>query len=72
MLPCLLKEYKDIKIIHGSPEDRSEVAGQAVFEIAQFFIGTGEVKATTKVAEIGADAAKTSKAINLTTKANKL
>lgn len=71
-LASLATEFVDKKIIHGSAEDRSEVAGQAVFEIAQFFIGTGEVKATTKVAEIGADAAKTSKALNLTTKANKL
>lgn len=65
----LATEFVDKKIIHGSAEDRSEVAGQAVFEIAQFFIGTGEAKAATKAAEIGADAAKTSKAINLTTKA---
>lgn len=64
----LAMDFVDNKIIHGSSEDRSEVAGQAVFEIAQFFIGTGEVKATTKVAELGVDAAKTSKAVNLTTK----
>ena len=68
----LATEFVDKKIIHGSAEDRSEVAGQAVFEIAQFFIGTGEAKAATKAAEIGADAAKTSKAINLTTKATKV
>lgn len=67
----LAMDFVDNKIIHGSAEDRSEVAGQAVFEIAQFFIGTGEVKATTKAAEIATDAAKTSKAINLTTKATK-
>lgn len=68
----LARDFVDNKIIHGSAEDRSEVAGQAVFEIAQFFIGTGQAKAATKAAEIGADAAKTSKAINLTTKATKV
>jgi RecA/RadA recombinase len=68
----LAMDFVDNKIIHGNAEDRSEVAGQTVFEIAQFFIGTGEVKATTKAAELGVDAAKTSKAINLTTKATKV
>jgi hypothetical protein len=75
MIPGLANlaiEFVDNKIIHGSPEDRSEAAGQAVFEIAQFFIGTGEAKAMTKVAEVGVDAAKTTKALSLTTKANKL
>lgn len=67
----MAKEYVNTKIIHGSAEDRSEAAGQVVFEIAQYCIGTGEVKAGTKIAEISTDAAKTSKAINVTNKVNK-
>lgn len=66
----MAKEYVNTKIIDGSAEDRAEVAGQLVFEIAQFCIGTGEVKAGTKVTELSMDAAKTSKALNATNKVN--
>ncbi len=43
--------------MNGSPEDRAEVSGQVLFEIASMFIGTGEAKAATKAASTSADVA---------------
>ena len=61
MLPAIGKgvvDYWDTKIVNGSPEDRAEASGQAIFEIASMFIGVGEVKAATKVASTGMDVAR--------------
>ena len=60
MLPAIgngISDYWDTKIVNGSPEDRAEVSGQVLFEIASMFIGTGEAKAAAKAASTGADVA---------------
>ncbi|MCT4618354.1 MAG: hypothetical protein N4A62_03085 [Marinisporobacter sp.] len=44
-------DYVDKKIIHGTPEDRAEAAGQGIFEIASFVVGVGEAKAAARVAK---------------------
>ncbi|WP_206426594.1 EndoU domain-containing protein [Clostridium sp. E02] len=40
-----VKTFWNEKIVEGSAEDRAEVVGQAVFEVATYFIGVGEAKA---------------------------
>lgn len=44
-----VKTFWDDKVVNGSPEDRAEVVGQAVFEVATWLIGVGEVKTGTTV-----------------------
>ncbi|TCO68980.1 HNH endonuclease signature motif containing protein [Marinisporobacter balticus] len=61
-----VSEFVDKKIIHGTPEDRAEAAGQAVFEVAAWFVGAGEAKAgltAAKAADKAGDAAKVIKTV---------
>lgn len=44
-----VKTFWADKVVNGSPEDRAEVVGQAVFEVATWLIGVGEVKTGTTV-----------------------
>lgn len=56
-----IKEFVDKKIIHGSAEDRAQVAGQAAFEVVSWLVGAGEAKAGIKAADAASDGAKLSK-----------
>nr|WP_288826852.1 polymorphic toxin type 15 domain-containing protein [uncultured Clostridium sp.] len=38
------KTFWNEKVVNGSPEDRAEVVGQAVFEVATWLVGVGEAK----------------------------
>ena len=38
------KTFWNEKVVNGSPEDRAEVVGQAVFEVATWLVGAGEAK----------------------------
>jgi hypothetical protein len=73
-----VKTFWDEKVVNGSPEDRANIVGQAVFEIGSWFVGTGPAKAganagkaskTAKVASKTTKAAKTAKTVSTTTKA---
>jgi hypothetical protein len=63
--------YFKEKVIGGSPEEQAEFAGQLTFEIAQLFIGTGEVKAGATVAKTGTELSTGLKAIKTTTTVEK-
>lgn len=74
MLPAIGDEigkfFKE-KILEGSPDDWAEVSGQAVFEIAQYVIGTGEVKTGSTIAKMSGDMTKGLKFVKATSMAEK-
>ncbi|MFR3730498.1 HNH endonuclease [Lacrimispora sp.] len=74
-LPLICNEVKNFfvdKVCNGSGDERAEVAGQVVFEIAQLFIGTGQVKAGTTIAKTGSELSTGIKAVKATTTAEKV
>lgn len=75
MVPAIAKimiKHVDTKVIHGSAEDRVEFTSQAIFEVAQLFIGTGEIKLGTKVVALGKETLKAVEVIKYATKADKI
>lgn len=72
MIGDKVKNFFVDKIYNGSGDERAEVAGQVVFEIAQLFIGTGEVKAGTTIAKTGSELSTGIKAVKATTTAEKV